>query len=632
MRPQQTLLTCLLTAAWFAALVAIATLRLNSGQLWSPWDRFFLFFDLAVLYTCSLAVYAGGLILLHLMLTRHLSPRLAKLSESAGLSRHLAPLDQGLHLGLSGAPWIPWTASLLLPEVGPLGQVMEMAIDNPLPWPLLGIAWFLALAIVGLGILVKRVMSEAALRRCVLASALLPLVPLGILFQIQGTVETRELLLSPLPDNSNDPSGNASEGPMPLILLVVDGADLDDMILPLIEAGDLPTFENLMKEGTWGHLKSRKPTLSPVLWTTLATGKPLEEHGIRDFVFYHLPGVRPPIHRFPAGCGIDHRIFPHLEKLSLGFERPPFSRLQRRARPLWDIIGERHQVGVYRWLVTWPAEQVSGFLVSGGVYAGPGDWNPKAKSWLQRMRRRRDNPLESLSLYPADAMDGLPPFILRPPAESELSLYAPDVPVARRHKHFRLVARSLAEPTGWELPRLIDKYAPRFVAASFYPVDAFQHRFGKAYRDDEPWAGAIAQRYRETDRQLGSFLSTLPEKHHLVVISDHGYDFSVDHHWEAPAGVFFARGPAFEAGRRFDGLGQLDIAPMILQLLDFPLPDDMPGSLTGRFRRALRADWPLTAGTLATYARPPSGSEESTLPATLSDEMKDELRSLGYIQ
>lgn len=638
MRTRKTLLICWLSAAWFAAWVAWATQRLNADQLWSHADRVFLLLDLGLLYGGLLTLYAlaaGWVDAVSRYAVQCVSAqRINKPWANKPWIHHSA--DTLRHV----LTWTPLVYSLFLPQIVPSPAVWSRWTQElPSVWRLAGAGLLAAL----LTFLWNRLGAPGASshidqetpkpprrfssRVAWSALAALPLIPIALLWLQAPTQTDSDYLLSPLPAPPVE-----APPPPPLVLLVIDGADLDDMILPMVEAGELPALARLMQQGTWGHLKSLKPTLSPVLWTSLATGKPMRDHGIKDFVFYHLPGVRPAIHRFPQGSGLNHRLFPHLEAQPIGFERPPYSTVQRRARTLWDIIGERYRVGIYRWLVTWPAEPVNGFLVSGGVYAGPGDWNPKAKSWLQRMRRLEDDPLESLSQFPPGVLSGIEPFEIQPPTDDMLRTYAPEAPFNRRHKHFRLVARSLVEPTAWELTRLMEDHSPHFVAASFYSVDSFQHRFGKFEKTAGPWAHAIAERYRESDRQLAALLEVLPAEGHLLVISDHGYDFEVDHHWEAPAGVFFGRGPAFEAGRRHDDLGLLDIAPLALHLLGFPMPDDMPGAKDGRFLQALAPPWRQVEDRLLTYERPPSERPTADLPASLSDAMKDELRSLGYIQ
>ena len=66
-------------------------------------------------------------------------------------------------------------------------------------------------------------------------------------------------------------------------LIGLDGADWE-LIDPLIARGRLPHLARLKAGGAWGPLRSMDPMLSPLLWTTVATGKPPEQHGIIDFL------------------------------------------------------------------------------------------------------------------------------------------------------------------------------------------------------------------------------------------------------------------------------------------------------------------------------------------------------------
>jgi predicted AlkP superfamily pyrophosphatase or phosphodiesterase len=69
----------------------------------------------------------------------------------------------------------------------------------------------------------------------------------------------------------------------PLLLLGIDGLEWD-VVLPLVESGDLPVIAGLLQRGTAGKLATLSPTLSPVIWTTVATGKMPAKHGIQHFV------------------------------------------------------------------------------------------------------------------------------------------------------------------------------------------------------------------------------------------------------------------------------------------------------------------------------------------------------------
>src|SRR4029453_12336704 len=67
-----------------------------------------------------------------------------------------------------------------------------------------------------------------------------------------------------------------------VIVLGIDGPDPDTIDL-LMPEGKVPNFAKLRKDGAYGRLLSSRPMLSPILWTTIATGKPPAEHGIGHF-------------------------------------------------------------------------------------------------------------------------------------------------------------------------------------------------------------------------------------------------------------------------------------------------------------------------------------------------------------
>jgi hypothetical protein len=80
-----------------------------------------------------------------------------------------------------------------------------------------------------------------------------------------------------------------------VLLVGLDGADWD-LIDPMIERGELPRFASLKRDGAWARMRSNVPTLSPLLWTTIATGKSPDRHGINDFLVADpRTGQRVPI-------------------------------------------------------------------------------------------------------------------------------------------------------------------------------------------------------------------------------------------------------------------------------------------------------------------------------------------------
>ena len=96
-----------------------------------------------------------------------------------------------------------------------------------------------------------------------------------------------------------------------VMLLGLDSADMD-IIDEMIRNGDLPAFRRLKEEGATGRLISITPLLSPVIWTTIATGKDPSQHRVLDFV---VPPAKP------------------------GMRPSPVSSFHRQVESVWDILG-----------------------------------------------------------------------------------------------------------------------------------------------------------------------------------------------------------------------------------------------------------------------------------------------------
>jgi len=75
----------------------------------------------------------------------------------------------------------------------------------------------------------------------------------------------------------------SSTGSRKLLVIGFDAADWK-MIHPLVDAGLMPTLSKFIDEGCIGNLATLHPSLSPMLWTSIATGKTADKHGVCGFV------------------------------------------------------------------------------------------------------------------------------------------------------------------------------------------------------------------------------------------------------------------------------------------------------------------------------------------------------------
>jgi len=160
-----------------------------------------------------------------------------------------------------------------------------------------------------------------------------------------------------------------------VLLIGVDAATWDVM-RPLIAAGRLPTLGRLVREGWSGTLLSLEPTLSPAIWTTIATGNSPKRHGIMGF----------------------------MAKSPDGEDIPVTSNL-RRSESLWTIASRYgRRVNVVGWYVTWPVEPVNGVMVSDRFV--PEDRGPLVGG-------RASLSAEDSGVYPKTVAPRLEPFFVR---------------------------------------------------------------------------------------------------------------------------------------------------------------------------------------------------------------------------
>jgi predicted AlkP superfamily phosphohydrolase/phosphomutase len=145
-----------------------------------------------------------------------------------------------------------------------------------------------------------------------------------------------------------------------LIFLGLDGLD-PRLTERFMAEGKLPNLSRLKEQGSFQRLRTTFPSLSPVAWSTFATGVSPAKHNIFDFLNRSLRSYVPELS--------SSKVRPPRRVLRVGRLRIPLSRptveMRRKSRPFWKILGER-SIGstILRVPITFPPEPFHGRLLS----------------------------------------------------------------------------------------------------------------------------------------------------------------------------------------------------------------------------------------------------------------------------
>ena len=144
-----------------------------------------------------------------------------------------------------------------------------------------------------------------------------------------------------------------------VFVIGLDGATFE-RIEPMVREGKLPTFARLMKEVSYGPLKSTMPPITPCAWPSLATGKDPSKHGLFDFQHYEGD---------PQSA----------KRVNSSF---------LKAKSLWKILTEAGKRSIVIDVpITYPPYEINGIMVSRVM--APLDKNPTyPKSFFYTLRRK----------------------------------------------------------------------------------------------------------------------------------------------------------------------------------------------------------------------------------------------------
>lgn len=378
-------------------------------------------------------------------------------------------------------------------------------------------------------------------------------------------------------------------------------------VLPAVAEGKLPNFARLIEGGASGPLRTLYPTESLAVWTSIATGKPPSQHGLKGFYRYRFPGVETPFSLRPRGLD-----FRSLDRLGL-VRRSAVTSSLRRTQPFWSILSRFGvRVGLVRWWGSYPADEINGFVVS---------------EYFHRQVRERFDPSLPRLTHPESLFDELTPLVVYPEKISDdvlaefvdLSVDLPGDPFPWRAELTRALADDMTHHRIGQ--RLRAEMNPDVFATYYFGLDVIGHFFTRYSQPDRfgdvsdvearRYGRTVEVYYRYLDRLLGELLQSREPNEVLVVLSGHGMDplplsrrivepfkgnpHLSGYHEAAPEGLLIVNGPGIAAGARIQSASVLDITPTLLYLLGLPVGNDMPGNLlTGMFEEELLRNQPRT--------------------------------------
>ncbi len=346
-----------------------------------------------------------------------------------------------------------------------------------------------------------------------------------------------------------------------VLLIGWDAADWK-VIDPLLDAGHMPALKGLIARGVRGTIATLDPPFSPMLWTSIATGKTADQHGIVHFTQ-------------PREDGINAR---------------PVLGLGRKVKALWNILSQEGlRSNVVGWWPSHPAEPIKGAMVSNFFQKASG---MTLEEW----------PLDTGAVHPPELAEPLAALRVIP-TELTAGLLLPFVPHLNEidqesDRRPLSIAKNLAETATVQAAAtyLMEQAEWDFTAVYFDMIDHMGHGFMRFHPPKMPSASdeeferyrhVITATYRFHDMMLERLLTLAGEDTTVILLSDHGFHSdhlrphaipkfpagpAVEHR---PLGIFCMAGPGIKRGEHVLGAGLLNLAPTVLTLFGLPIGRDM---------------------------------------------------------
>lgn len=351
-----------------------------------------------------------------------------------------------------------------------------------------------------------------------------------------------------------------------VLLIGWDSADWK-IIDNLMAKGLMPAFKRVVDNGVRARFATLDPPLSPMLWTSMATGKRPFKHGVFGFV----------------------------ESDGSGGVRP-ISSYGRKTEAFWNMFTkEGIKTNVVAWWPSNPVENINGVMVSNlyhqekqkGKNVNIDNWDiPEGSVFPEKQIEK----IKDLRIHPSEIFGNLIlPFV--PSAKNLDEKYSKRLQfITKFLAHSGTVhatCTELMQTTDWDI-----------TAVYHDALDHFSHGFMKynpprremiPEEEYEIFKDVVQGAYIYHDMMLERLLEMIDDQTTVIICSDHGFHSdhlrpesipktpagpAVEH---SPYGIFVAMGPDIKKGETIYGAKVLDLTPTLLSLFDLPIGRDMDG-------------------------------------------------------
>ena len=401
------------------------------------------------------------------------------------------------------------------------------------------------------------------------------------------------------------------------MLIGWDGADWK-VINKLVDTGKMPTMEKFINNGVMGNLATLDPPLSPMLWTSIATGKTADQHGVMGFTQ-------------PSADG--KRIQPVLST-------------SRKVKAVWNILmQEGYKTNVVGWWPSHPAEPVNGVYISNFFH--------KAKTPVGVVPQLAAN-----AVHPPELAETLAEYRVFPweLTHEHIVPFVPEALKVDQEKDQRLnsVAKIISDAATVHASAtwVMENTEWDFMAVYYDAIDHFGHGFMSFHPPKMPhtpkelfdiYHNVVEAGYRFHDMMLERLLQLAGDDCTVIIVSDHGFHSdhlrpkgipeepagpAVQHR---PFGIFAAAGPGIQKDELIFGASLLDITPTVLHLFGLPVGRDMKGKpLLQIYEKIEKADfiesWETVQGECGMHPG------EKIIDPWAEQESMQQLMDLGYIE